>query len=267
MVAVPTNDWTEAAEERRKPELYIQENGSAFISRAAGMGGGSTARASFLSQVVLFASLGERDRRAVMAACQDRTFKPGEVLFHEGDLGHALYILHSGRVKIVVVAPDGKETILHIYRPGQCFGELALLDGGPRSATVVALDRVEVLALYQEDFLALLERCPGMALAMIRRLTEMVRRLSKQVQDLASLDITARIAKKLLELADQHGEPTPHGICIALQLTQQDLAEMIGAARGRVNMCLSGFQERGILTIERERITLHKPEELRKRIY
>jgi CRP-like cAMP-binding protein len=147
------------------------------------------------------------------------------------------------------------------------MGELSLLDGGPRSATAVAVDEVEALTLYQDDFHALIERHPTVARAVMGELAGMVRRLSGQVQDVISLDAMGRIAKKLLELADQHGAATPDGTRIALRLTQEELAQMVGITRASINKQLGWFEEHGILTADRDGITLHKPEELRKRIY
>src|SRR6266516_1389430 len=98
-----------------------------------------------------------------------------------------------------------------------------------------------------------------MAVALMRMLVEMVRRLDQQLQDANLLDLPARVASKLLELAEQYGEQTSEGIRITLRLTQQELAQMTGGARGRVNKCLSAFEARGILTVEREQITIHKP--------
>jgi CRP-like cAMP-binding protein len=220
---------------------------------------------TFLAQVPLLAALEDGERRALAAACRRRTFRPGEALFYEGDPGHALYIIRSGRVKIVLEALDGRETILHISGAGECFGEMALVSDAPRSATAVALEWVEALMLPREAFLALLERYPSLAVAMIARMAEMVRRLNEQLLDALSLDLAARVCKKLLELAEQHGEPTDDGIRLRLPLTQHDLAEMAGAARSRVNACVRDLQKRGILTVERGQLTIHKPDALRER--
>jgi CRP/FNR family transcriptional regulator, cyclic AMP receptor protein len=222
---------------------------------------------SLLAGVGLFASLSEEALRPIEAACRRRAFKRGETLFYEEDPGNALYILQKGQVKIVRLAPDGEERILHIEGPGQCLGELSLVDGEPRSAKAVAFDRVEALVLYREEFLALLERHPAVARAVMSSLAGMVRRLSEQVQDLTALDVPGRVVKKLLELADSHGQPTEGGVQIALPLTQQELAEMIGATRVAVNQALSWFRSQGVLTTDRRGITLLQPEKLRRRVY
>ena len=222
---------------------------------------------SLLGGVPLFASLSEEALRAVEAVCRRRVFKRGETLFYEEDPGNALYIVQTGQVKIVRLAPDGEERILHLEGPGECLGELSLIDGAPRSAKAVALDRVEALVLYREEFLALLDQHPAVARAVMSGLAGMVRRLSEQVQDLTALDVPGRIAKKLLELAESHGQSTPEGVQIALKLSQQELAAMIGATRVAVNQALSWFRSQGILSTDRQGITLLKPEKLRQRVY
>jgi CRP/FNR family cyclic AMP-dependent transcriptional regulator len=264
MAAAAMMAW-DPARKGRATATSSQRNGERGLPLAgAGIRGRETTRAALFSRVALFAGLSEEGRHTLAEACRSRTFEPGEVLFHEGEAAHALYIVRSGQVKIVLVAADGGETILQVYGTAQCLGEMALLEGGERCATAVAMGPVEVLVLYRDDFLALVKRQPEVALALVGRLVGMVRQLNLQVQDLVRLDIKGRLARKLLELADQHGETTAEGLCIALRLTQQELAQMVGAARSNVNKYLGWFQERRILTVEREQIVIHKPQELRK---
>jgi CRP/FNR family transcriptional regulator/CRP/FNR family cyclic AMP-dependent transcriptional regulator len=215
----------------------------------------------------LFAPLEEEEQRALADSCRTRRFRAGEVLFHEGDPGHALFLLRSGHVKIVQIAADGAELILHVYGPGDTLGELALVDDGPRSATAVAMERVEALALHREEFLALLARHPAVAIAVLNKVISMVRRLNQQMHAVLSLDATGRLAQKLLELADLHGQETAEGIRIGIRITQEQLAQMVGAARSTVNKQLGWFMERGTLTVEREQIVIHRPDQLRQRVY
>lgn len=215
----------------------------------------------------LFALLGAGERQALGDALRARRFRPQEILFHEGDPGHLLYFIQAGQVRLVQVAPDGAETILHVCGPGESLGELALLDGGPRSATAVALEHVEVLTLSREAFAELMSRHPSVGLALLQKLVGMVRRLNEQVQSLLSLDATGRVARMLLKLAEQHGQQTPRGLQIGMRLSQEQLAQMVGTTRSTVSRLLNGFQSRGILTLERECILIHEPEQLRRRIY
>ena len=225
------------------------------------------ASGSLLAGVACFQSLTAEQLQALEQACRRRSFKRGETLFYEEDPGNALYILQQGQVKILRVNDDGEERILHVLGPGEYLGELSLVDGAPRSAKAVALEKVEALVLYREEFLALLERHPPVALAVMSGLAGMVRRLSEEVQDLTALDVPGRVAKKLLELAESHGQPTPQGVQITVKLSQQELAEMIGATRVAVNQALSWFRGQGILSTEREGIVIHQPEKLKQRVY
>jgi CRP/FNR family cyclic AMP-dependent transcriptional regulator len=220
-----------------------------------------------LARISFFAALGDDSLQALEQVCRRRVFARGETLFYEDDPGSALYILQSGQVKIVRLAPDGEERILNLQGPGECLGELSLIDGAPRSARAVALDRVEALVLYREPFLELLTRHPPAALAVMSALAGTVRRLSAQLQDLTALNVPGRLAKKLLELADTHGRSTPAGLHIPLPLTQQELAHMIAATRVAVNQALGAFRQQGLLTTDRQGITLHHPEKLRECAY
>jgi CRP/FNR family transcriptional regulator, cyclic AMP receptor protein len=224
-------------------------------------------RAGFLARIPLLAGLAEAECQALAGRCRVRSFKPGEILFHEEDAGQSLYLLQSGRVKIVRVTTEGEETLLHVYGAGECFGELSLVDAGPRSATAVVLEPATALILHRDDFWALVERHPAVAVAVMQRMSAMVRRLNQELQDALSLDLTARLSKRLLELAATYGDVTPEGMRIGLRLTQHELAQMVGATRTRVTLCLGMLKKRGILTADRNGIVLHKPEELRKRIY
>jgi CRP-like cAMP-binding protein len=227
----------------------------------------STGIAGCLTLVPCFGALGESERQALAEACRRRSFKPDEVLFYEGDAGSALYLVLLGQVKVVRETLDGGEIILHLCGPGECLGEMSLVDGSPRSATARALDKVEALMLHREEFVALIERRPAIARAVMKGLAGRVRRISDQLQDAVRLDVPARLAKMLLTLGEYHGREDSHGIRIALRLTHEELAQMVGASRQTVTSQLSSLRERGIVSLDREGITLHRPDLLRRRIY
>jgi CRP/FNR family cyclic AMP-dependent transcriptional regulator len=219
-----------------------------------------------LAQTTVFGPLDAPDRAALAAACRTRRFARGVALFHADDPGDTLFVIRSGQVK-VVLETDTADHILCLCGPGDCLGELSLIDGQPRSATVIAIEPVEALALSQADLLALIAERPTIGLAMMRRMAGMVRRANGQVQDILSLDAAARLGKKLLELAECHSETTEDGLHITLPLTQQELGEMVGVTREEINRTLEQFERRGILTTCRRRIAIHRPDLLRQRIY
>ncbi|HEU5330418.1 MAG TPA: Crp/Fnr family transcriptional regulator [Thermomicrobiales bacterium] len=207
----------------------------------------------------------ELDRLAQRA--RPRQYRAGTIIFHRDDPGAALHIITAGLVKLVLTSLEGREVTVGILRPGDFFGELALLDGGPRSASAIALDAVETLTLDRTPFVAILERQPQMASALLAVLGDRLRRTDELVQDILFLDLPGRLAKQLLALAGEHGVPGAGGTRIDLRLNQSDLAAIVGATRESVNRCLNAYAERGLLRVERDAITILQPEALQDRIY
>jgi CRP/FNR family cyclic AMP-dependent transcriptional regulator len=220
-----------------------------------------------LRQVPLFAELPPERIQELAQMVRRRTYHRGETIFHKGDPGSGLYLLTAGQVKIVLPSETGEEALLAVLEAGDFFGELALFDGLPRSATVVAVQNAEVLVLHRDDFLGFVARNPEVAIALFGVLSRRLRAADELIQDAVFLDVPGRLAKRLLELAERHGRQTPQGIAIELKLTQQDLAAMIGATRESVNKHLGWMRDRRLIALDRQRITVLRPDELRKRIY
>jgi CRP/FNR family transcriptional regulator/CRP/FNR family cyclic AMP-dependent transcriptional regulator len=204
------------------------------------------------------------EREPLAAVLRRRTYRRGEVVFHLGDPGQTLHFVRRGRLKIVIPGESGEEAVLTVVGPGDMFGEITLLDGGPRSATVTALEEVETATLSRSDFLELLHRSPAVAERLLAEMARTIRRLSEEVTDLMFLDLRGRLVKKLLELAEAHGRPGEGGIEIQAALTQEELAGMIGATRQRVNRLLGFFEDQGAIARHGRRIVILKPEALRR---
>lgn len=207
------------------------------------------------------------DIARVAARMRRRSFRQGDIIFHKGDQGTALYLVEHGQVKIFTPSQEGREVVLSIFGPGDFFGEMALFDDQPRSASAEAASPATVLTLQREDFRQAIVQHPAMSIAVMGALVDRVRRADEMVEDAVFLDLPSRLAKKLLDLAENHGVATPSGYEIRLRLTQQDLADMVGATRARVNEVITHFKERGILTMNRHHLIIAKPDELRSRIY
>jgi CRP/FNR family transcriptional regulator, cyclic AMP receptor protein len=218
-----------------------------------------------LSRSSVLGGLPRAELEQLAAAMRRRSYRQGEVVFHQGDPGDTLHLVYRGRLKIVLASATGDEAVLAIVGPGDLFGEMALLDGGPRSATVVALEPVETATLTRGDFLALLRRSPAAVNGLLAALARVIRQTDEDVGDLMFLDLQGRLAKKLLELAEAHGRQA-NGIEIQVPLTQEELAAMIGATRPTVNQLLGFYQNRGAITRSGRRIVILKPEILRRRI-
>jgi CRP/FNR family cyclic AMP-dependent transcriptional regulator len=205
-----------------------------------------------------------------LARClRRRSYQRGEIVFHQGDPGDTLHLVRSGRVKVVLPAETGDEVVLAILGPGDCFGELALLDGKPRSASVVAIEPVETMVLGRQDFLAFFRSNPDTAERLVVNLARIIRKVNEDLADLAFLDLPGRLAKKLLELAEDYGRPMEghQGVEISVPLTQEELAGMIGATRPSVNKVLGWYEDQGAIQRRGRKIAILKADVLRRRVY
>lgn len=238
---------------------------------SAGGGGGGRADAedhiASLAQVSIFAGLDADGLRELAAAARRRTFRNGEVIFHRDDPGQVLYVIRRGKVKIYITSPDGQEVSLAVFGPGEYFGELALLDGQPRSASAVAIEPAETYALQRNDFISAVMHHPRIAVQVMHVLSRRLRQTDAMIEDLLFLDVHGRVAKKLLELAELHGERTPEGIRINMRLTQGELAGMVGASRESVNKVMGYFTDKRFLTTDKYRVTITRLADLRRRVY
>jgi CRP-like cAMP-binding protein len=220
-----------------------------------------------LSEISIFRGLSLEELDALTALLHRRRFRRGEVIFRQGDPGSTLYLIESGEVKLMLVSPQGKEVILAILGPGGFFGELALMDGEPRSAD--ALTRVDscLLALHREPFLDFLSAHPHVAVRVIEALSRRLRRTTGLVQDAAFLDVPARLARVVLQLSEVRGQLSPDGIILSPRLTQSELAELVGTTRETINKWLGLYERQGLLRRDKGFVLVLKPKELRERIY
>jgi CRP/FNR family transcriptional regulator, cyclic AMP receptor protein len=185
-----------------------------------------------------------------------RHFNRGQIIFHHGDPGGLLYIISKGKVKITHSTPEGQEALLAILKAGDFFGELALLDDSPRSATAEALEPTDTLTLHRDDFRRFIHSNPDFAMQVLQTMARHIRRLNSQLSDIFFLDLPGRLARTLLRLAEKHGQPVEEGILIDLALTQTDLAEMIGATRVSINKTLGRFRRAGWIKAKGRRFTI-----------
>ena len=183
-----------------------------------------------------------------------RSFHAGEIVFGQGDPGDALYAVVTGKIRISSGAADGREIFLNIMEPGDTFGEIALLDGGTRTASATATTHAELVSIRRDHFIALLEREPRVALELLRLCGERLRWTSGLVEDAALLHAPARLAKRLLSLSQLHGERTKDGT--TLHISQEDLASFLGVSRQAVNQYLQDWKGRGWVELGRGTVTV-----------
>jgi CRP/FNR family cyclic AMP-dependent transcriptional regulator len=207
-----------------------------------------------LKNIPLFAGLDEKELSLLEQHANTRTFPKNAILITEGDDTDSLYIIESGKVRIFMSNPDGKEIILNEQGPGEHFGELALIDDAPRSASVMALEKTRVSIISRQDFRQVLGKHPDLAFSLIRDLSRRIRVLSENVKDLALLDVYGRVAKTLLGMA----KDTDGRLVIEHRPTQQDIANHIGASREMVARILKDLETGGYITVTKQQILINE---------
>ena len=213
--------------------------------------------ADYLVENPVFACLSAADRAGLAARMRPRHFARDEIVFHRDDPAGHVFLIAAGTVKISVPDESGHEVLVALQRGGDVFGELALFDESPRSATVTAITETSTLALTRTDFVGVLERNPEAMRKMLALLARMVRRSTGHVEDLVFLDLPGRVAKCLLDLAEASGTDQ-------VDLTQEDLGGFVGATRVSVNRVLADLERRGAVSIGRRHIKLRDRDLLRR---
>ena len=216
--------------------------------------------ARVLTGVPIFGALTDAERKEVAAHIRPRHFARDEVIFHRDDPAGHLYVIASGSVKVSIPDESGHEVVVAIERDGAVFGELALFDDAPRSATVTALGETQVVTIARDDFLRVVERSPRAIREILRLLARTVRRASGRIEDLVFLDVPGRVAKCLLDLATANERNE-------VELTQDDLAAFVGATRVSVNRALADLEGLGAIAVARRHIAIKEPTLLRKQIH
>jgi CRP-like cAMP-binding protein len=221
-------------------------------------------RVGLLKDVPLFAELSDAELAALAQDFTHLKFQQGEPIFYQGDPGHTLYIVEAGQVRIYVQSEDGQELSVTVCGPGDLFGEMAVIDGLPRSASAIAMEPTRVLSLSRERFREQLRRSPQFALNFMKALSVRIRSSTRTMDTLTTLNVPSRVARKLLELAQKHGAPEPGGVRLGLNLTQTDLASLLGTTRESINKALGQFKKQGWVSQQGGQIVIVDPEALRR---
>ena len=218
-----------------------------------------------LARTALFKDVPERELDELVVLLQPRTFARGAHLWHAGDAAEITCILVRGQVKVSRTNADGEEYVTSMFLPGDMFGEMSLVVEDPvRKMDAQAVDTTECLTLNREAFLRYLDNHPRVMRRMLATLASNIRRMDESLAESAFLDIPGRVARKLLELADLHGEQTADGIRIGMRLSQGTLAGMVTASRENVNRSLSRFASEGLIRRDAHSITIIDQPRLRR---
>lgn len=244
--------YNEAARRKRRP---LQTVGGEAPMR-------QDERLDSLRSIPLFAEMDDNELQRLATDLRRHRFAAGQTVFFQGDPGDALYIIQAGLVRIYVLAEDGQEVSMILCGPGDFFGEMALLDKRPRSASAVAMEDSVLLVLSDAHFYYHLRENYQLALNLMSTLSTRVRETTQAVQLLSSLDVSQRLIKKLLSLAQRQGTTTEEGVRIRGRLTQTELASLISATRESTNRALRALVRRGLVEVRHGRIILLQPQEL-----
>jgi len=216
-------------------------------------GTSTTVSTTVLKSLPMFAGFSAEQMRSLAAMVTRRSAPRGSAIMHEGDAVDSLYIVISGRLKVMMGEADGKETILSILGPGEFFGEMGLIDDNPRSASVVAIEPCELLAVAKGAFRKCLVENAELAMAVMRVLVRRLREADRKIGSLAMLDVYGRVARLLLDMSENvNGERT-----VTKRLTKQDIARMIGASREMVSKVMKDLQTSGYIEVRGSAIVLH----------
>jgi CRP/FNR family cyclic AMP-dependent transcriptional regulator len=206
-----------------------------------------------LENVELFSGLSKEALQEIERHGSVKSFKKNAVIINQGDETDSLYVILSGSVKVYVSGPDGREAVLNHQGVGEYFGDLALIDKQPRAASVMTTEPSRFMIISRGDFMRCLSKHPEIALNLIKPLTSRIRMLAQNVSNLALLDVYGRVAHTLLQETKEQ-----NGVLVTDKLTQQDIADMVGASRAMVSRILKDLRAGGYISIEKKRITIQQ---------
>jgi CRP/FNR family transcriptional regulator, cyclic AMP receptor protein len=218
-----------------------------------------------LRRAPLFESLDDEETRALRAGVTDVELARGERLFDEGDVGDRLYVVLDGKIKLTRTSADGRENLISLVGPGEMFGELSLFDPRPRTMSATAVTDVRMAALAHDYLRSWLSGHPDVALHLLAALARRLRRTNEVMSDLVFTDVPGRVAKALLDLAARFGVQQEDGLQVNHDLTQEELAQLVGASRETVNKALADFVARGWIQLHPKSVLLIDTERMRKR--
>ncbi len=206
-----------------------------------------------LQNIPLFSNLSEKDLAALTQRATTKNYPKNTILVSEGDETDSLFVIESGKVKVFLSDHEGKEIIINVHGQGEYFGEIALLDDSPRSASVMTLESCRVMLISKRDFEECLSQNPSIALCLLRDLTLRLRSLTDNVKSLALMDVYGRIARILLSMASEEGDK----LVISQKLTQKEIANRVGASREMVSRIMKDLATGGYITVKKSSIIIN----------
>lgn len=221
---------------------------------------------SFFQEVPLLKDIEKKELTNIANAVVVRDFEKGKTVFYEDDKGTSLYIIISGSVKVSIYSDDGREHVIGSLKEKDFFGELSLIDGQPRSTSIVALDKLKVITLSRDNFIQLLKTNPEIISKIIESLCKKIRKTDSHISDLAFLTAPGRVARQILKLAQEIGKEVGNTIVIEHNLTRQEMANISNTTRETLTRIVMAFQEEGIISNEKNTIVIHNKLALKEKV-
>ena len=222
---------------------------------------------SIISRIPLFEGLSPDEQEELRAMMTQTTLRRGETLFNEGDAGDRFYVLLSGKVKLGHASADGRENLLTIMGPSDMFGELSIFDPGPRTSSATTITEVRAVSMDRDALRSWISDRPEIAEQLLRVLARRLRRTNNNLADLIFTDVPGRVAKQLLYLAQRFGSRDGTALRVDHELTQEEIAQLVGSSRETVNKALSDFAQRGWIRVQGRSILIDNAERLAKRAH
>ncbi|MCE5249188.1 Crp/Fnr family transcriptional regulator [bacterium] len=222
---------------------------------------------NLLQQIPLFSSLKDDELEAIKHVIINKTFPKEKIILLEAEEGDTLFIIINGKVKVTTFTENGKEVIFSILGEGDFFGEMSLLDGKPRSASVISMEDSELQLIRRCDFYRLLENHPHIALKLLEELASRLRKADERIESLALLDVTGRVAGILMQLAEERGEPSGNTVTIKSRPTHQELANMVGTTRETVTRVLKQLELKKYIEMSGKDVTIFDVEVFKRDLY
>ncbi len=213
---------------------------------------------AFFRKFLLFAELDDRELAAIAAVAKPRRYAKDEVVFHADEAGDVFCLIREGRVKVTMTSPEGKEIILSTMGPGDFFGEMSLIDNEPRSASVIATERLDLVTIWRTDFLQILSENFSITRKLLAVLSRRLREASARIESLATMDVYGRLARYFLDLAAQQGKILDNGYVSVVRPTHQSIANTIGTSRETVSRLIHDLMKQNLLLSEGKTIYLKK---------
>lgn len=212
-----------------------------------------------LDQIPFFSGLSPEHKELLAPVVVTARYRKGQILFVEGEPGRTLHFIKRGRVKVYRLATDGREHILHLLGDGEPVALVPFLDGGPYPANAEVLEPSEIAQIAFDDFVRIAKAHPDILRRLLRLLAQRMRATQAEITALSLQNVTARLARRILELCQRHGRAVPDGIEVDLSLSRQELGSWIGTSRETTTRLLQQFQREGVLRVDGSRLVVLKP--------